>query len=113
MEKAQQKLDFFDGLKATDVMYRWLQTVEKPQFCVRQNWGFESILDKNRGNIRICKRMWVSSHFLIANFFKFMAANLSLTQFVTWARPVYLVYLMPCFSLASAKTRSMVSLRIL
>ena len=24
MEKAQQKLDFFDSLKATDVMYRWL-----------------------------------------------------------------------------------------
>ena len=23
-----------------------LQTVEKPQFCVRQNWGFEHILDK-------------------------------------------------------------------
>lgn len=111
MEKAQHGLDFFDSLKPP--FSRWLQTVEKPQFCVKQNWGFESILDKNRGNIRICKRMWVSSHFLIANFFKFMAANLSLTQFVTWARPVYLVYLMPCFSLASAKTRSMVSLRIL
>ena len=23
-----------------------LQTVEKPQFCVRQNWGFEHIVAK-------------------------------------------------------------------
>ena len=24
----------------------WLQTVEKPQFCIRQNWGFERIVAK-------------------------------------------------------------------
>ena len=29
-------------------------------------------------------------HFHVANFFKFMAANLSFTQFVTWAKPLYL-----------------------
>ena len=37
-----------------------------------------------------------------------MATNLSFTQFRTWDKPVYLVYLIPCCSLASAKTRSMV-----
>jgi hypothetical protein len=30
---------------------------------------------------------WLSLHFLLANFLRFMAANLSLTQFETWARP--------------------------
>ena len=32
-----------------------------------------------------------SLHFHVANFFKFMAANLSFTQFVTWAKPLYCV----------------------
>ena len=30
---------------------------------------------------------WLSLHFLFANFLRFMAANLSLTQIETWARP--------------------------
>ena len=30
-------------------------------------------------------------HFQVANFFKFMAANLSFTQLVTWAKPLYCV----------------------
>ena len=30
---------------------------------------------------------WLSLHFLFANFLRFMAANLSLTQLETWARP--------------------------
>ena len=30
-------------------------------------------------------------HFHVANFFKFMATNLSFTQFVTWAKPLYCV----------------------
>ena len=32
-----------------------------------------------------------SFHFQLASFFKFMAANLSFTHFVTWAKPLYCV----------------------
>ena len=52
-------------------------------------------------------------HFHFASFFKFMVANLSLTQFVTCARPVYGVYLIACFSFASANTLSIFSFRSL
>ena len=34
---------------------------------------------------------WRSFHFQVASFFRFMAANLSFTQFVTWAKPLYCV----------------------
>lgn len=34
---------------------------------------------------------WRSFHFQMAIFFRFMAANLSFTQFVTWAKPLYCV----------------------
>ena len=44
-------------------------------------------------------------------FLRFMAANLSLTQLVTRVKPRKYVNLIECFSLASAKTRSIVSLR--
>ena len=53
------------------------------------------------------------SHFHIAIFFKFIAANLSLTHFVTCVKPLYCVYRIPYFSFASAKMRSIVSLRLL
>ena len=35
---------------------------------------------------------WAAPHFafILASFFRFMAANLSFTQFVTWAKPLYL-----------------------
>lgn len=39
------------------------------------------------------------------SFFRFIAANLSLTHFVTWDRSRYSVYRIPCFSFASADTR--------
>ena len=41
-----------------------------------------------------------------ASFFKFIAANFSLTQVVTRARPRCCVYRIACFSFASANTRS-------
>ena len=44
MEKAQHRLDFFDSLRDTRLGVS--QTVEKPQFCIRQNWGFERIVAK-------------------------------------------------------------------
>lgn len=53
------------------------------------------------------------SHFHIAIFFKFIAANLSLTHFVTCVKPLYCVYRIPYFSFASAKMRSIVSFRLL
>ncbi len=45
-----------------------------------------------------------------ASFFRFMAAYLSLTHLVTAAKPLWCVYRIACFSFASAKTRSIVSL---
>ena len=50
-------------------------------------------------------------HLCIAYFFKFMVANLSLTQLVTWDKPRYGVYRIAYFSFASANTRSIVSFR--
>lgn len=56
------------------------------------------------------ERVLLPFHFHFANFFKFMAANLSLTQFLTWARPLYGAYLIAYFSFASANTLSIFSL---
>lgn len=47
-----------------------------------------------------------------AYFLIFIAANLNLTHLVTWERPLTSVYRIPCFSLASAKQRSIVSFRL-
>ncbi len=52
-------------------------------------------------------------HFHFASFLRFIVANLNLTQFVTCARPVYGVYLIACFSFASANTLSIFSFRSL
>ena len=37
------------------------------------------------------KRGWEFFHFHFASFLRFMATNLSFTQFVTWAKPLYCV----------------------
>ncbi len=50
-------------------------------------------------------------HLCKAYFLRFMAANLSLTQLVTRVKLRRYVKRMACFSFASAKTRSIVSLR--
>ena len=42
--------------------------------------------EKNEKNAKK-REGWLSLHFLFANFLRFMAANLSLTQLETWARP--------------------------
>ena len=42
-----------------------------------------------------------------------MAANFNVTQFVTWAKPLYGVLSMACFSFPSANTRSIFSFRSL
>ena len=73
----------------------------------------------NIGNkkARYCEKCWKvkpSEGFLAfhnASFFRFIAAHLSLTHLVTWANPLYCVYLIPYFSLASPKHRSIVSFR--
>ena len=49
------------------------------------------------------------STYAVAYFLRFIAANLSLTQFVTWLKPRYWVYRIAYFSFASANTRSIVS----
>ena len=48
--------------------------------------GFLTYVRPNRRKI---KEVQNSFHFHLASFFRFMAANLSFTQFVTWARPLY------------------------
>lgn len=70
--------------------------------------GFLAHVERKSRKIQQRKR---SFHFQPASFFRFMAVNLSITHFVTWARPQYWVYGITCFSLAPAKTRSMVPLR--
>jgi hypothetical protein len=52
-----------------------------------------------------------SLDFQIASFLRFMQAKVSKACIVTLALPRREVYLNPCFSFASAKTRSMVSAR--
>lgn len=49
-------------------------------------------------------------HFQIASFFRFMQPNKRFSSIFILARPLYCVYLIPCFSFASAKTLSIVSL---
>ena len=49
----------------------------------------------------------------VASFLRFMHAKVRLTCILTLASPRYWVYRMPCFSLASANTRSIVSFRFL
>src|SRR3712207_7258784 len=48
--------------------------------------------------------------FQIANFFKFMHANLRVSSIFTFSNPLYCVYRNPCNSFPSANTRSIVSL---
>ena len=54
--------------------------------------------------IKVCKRFLRLFHFHFTSFFRFIVANLSITQFDTSARSVYGVYRMACFSFASANT---------
>jgi hypothetical protein len=48
-------------------------------------------------------------HSQVANFFKFMAAKVSIACKDTFSNNWKVIHRMPCFSLASANTRSMVS----
>ena len=85
------------------------QPVEEPGYarCVA---GF---LAKTGLKKRKSKPYGDSFHFQFASFFRFMAANFSLTQFVTWAKPLYGVSRMACFSFSSTNTRSIFSFRSL
>jgi len=49
-------------------------------------WILECSQSKSEKNSKKSEG-WLSLHFLLANFLRFMAANLSLTQLETWARP--------------------------
>ena len=50
-------------------------------------------------------------HVQFAIFFKFMAAKVSIACMDNFLSPLKVVHRIPCFSFASAKTRSIVSLR--
>lgn len=50
----------------------------------KANLGFLPLKDIKVSKLKQDKEAY---HFLVASFFRFMAANLSLTQFVTWVRP--------------------------
>lgn len=77
--------------------------------AVRQVYaGFPSYSNQKRSIKRAAD---FSSHNYLTSFLRFMAANLRFTQLDTWAKPLYRVSRMACFSLASAKTCSMDSFR--
>ena len=59
------------------------------------------------------KLLDVSFHIQLANFFRFMHEKIRLTSISIFDKPLNFVYLILCFSFASAKTRSIVSLRLL
>ena len=63
------------------------QPVEKTGYAASGSRVFGTNREKRwKNQERKC-----SFHFQLASFFRFMAANLSFTQFVTWAKPLYCV----------------------
>ena len=81
------------------------QLVEKPAeaikaeqfFCEQagaktgKNIEIAGVFSPNLVRLRPSGAGWQEFHFQVAIFFRFMAANLSFTQFVTWAKPLYCV----------------------
>ena len=62
-------------------------SLSKNAYQARAEMGvLEYKREKNEKNAKK-REGWLSLHFLFANFLRFMAANLSLTQLETWARP--------------------------
>ena len=61
-----------------------------PQFVEKPGCGSRVSGVFNGGSWKNQERR-SSFHFQVASFFRFMAANLSFTQFVTWAKPLYCV----------------------
>ena len=55
----------------------------------------------------------VSFHIQLANFFRFIYEKIRLTSISILDKPINFVYLIPCFSFESSKTRSIISLRLL
>ena len=75
---------------------------------------FIKIFSDNILKIGISLRLLdVSLHIQLANFFRFIHEKIRLTSISIFDKPLNFVYLIPCFSFASAKTRSIVSLRLL
>ena len=68
------------------------------------------VLTKNSYRLIKAQYWWDLFYRCSAYFFKFMAANLCLTQFVTWDKPRYGVHPIAYFSFASANTRAIVFL---
>ena len=86
------------------------QTVEEPDFALSKNRVLLHIYEIKYKNNRFGRGI-NPLPFPFCKLFKFMVANLSLTQFVTCARPVCGVYLIAYFSFASANTLSIFSFR--
>ena len=59
------------------------------------------------------KKKKVGSYAHFASFLRFIAAKVGMIEFLTRSSPRCSIYRMACFSLASAKTRSIVWLRLL
>ena len=75
---------------------------------------FIKIFNDNILKIGVSLRLLdVSFHIQLANFFRFMHEKIRLTSILIFDKPLNFVYLIPCFSFASAKTRSIVSFRLL
>ena len=70
---------------------RWTQTVEKPCFSNQGRHGFSVFLFTKLKILKKPSKKPVGLSFLnfhIANFFRFIAVNLSLTQLETWFKPL-------------------------
>ena len=72
-------MDFFDRLSKADGLYRPLSLSRNP-VCTQEQTGSRTYMSEKTAKRNEDNRFL---HFHVANFFKFMAANLSFTQFVT------------------------------
>ena len=75
-------------VEAVDCMPVSRYSLSRNPVCTQEQTGSRTYMSektakRNEGNRFL--------HFHVSNFFKFMAANLSFTQFVTWAKPLYCV----------------------
>ena len=78
-EKAQLQPDFFDMLRGRIYKMRPLSLSRNPG-CTQEQTGSRTYMSKKTAKRNEDNRFL---HFHVANFFKFMATNLSFTQFVT------------------------------
>lgn len=79
-EKAQLQPDFFDTLSGCTPYGVHPLSLSRNPVCTQEQTGSRTYMSEKTAKRNEDNRFL---HFHVANFFKFMAANLSFTQFVT------------------------------